>query len=163
MPQGLQALLSSYIWWNINCFNIVIVFYNIIDAIYMYIYTCNPIHVYLHTHYDIKSILACSSVSQLIFIQWCLEMYNAYNSRHRCLIYTRWNFPRNESKVIGYRPPPPPPPPPPPRPRLSVNHAQKTLRYNLHIRALAKGAYTRIMHAYDKHASARIWLKNECA
>ena len=27
---------------------------------------------------------------------------------------------------------------------------------NRHLRALAKGAYTRIMRAYDKHASARI-------
>ena len=30
----------------------------------MYIYTSNPIHV--HTHYDIKSIFACSFVFQLI-------------------------------------------------------------------------------------------------
>ena len=31
------------------------------------------------------------------------------------------------------------------------------------MRALGKGTYTRIMRAYDKHASARILLKNECA
>ena len=42
-------------------------FYNVIDAIYnMYIYTSNPIHVYIHAYYDIKSILTCSYVSQLI-------------------------------------------------------------------------------------------------
>ena len=41
-------------------------FYNVIDAIYIYSYTSNPIHVYIHAYYDIKSILACSSVSQLI-------------------------------------------------------------------------------------------------
>ena len=72
-------------------------FYNVIDAIYMYIYTSNPIHVYIHAYYDIKSILACSSVSQLI-LNYTVVSWDVW--------LIQFNTPLQSNRVIVAPPPP---------------------------------------------------------